>query len=124
MALRLKEAVHRFLPITRGALAAFVILTCVNVWGLWNLRVQNDRTNDTAVAVAKQAVRNCETGNESRRAIRDAFDLLIRASQANPPPDQTAEEKARSLELIARFQGDLKRQLGERDCTREGIPNA
>ena len=119
----LKTTLHRVLPISRGAFAAFVILTLVNIGGFVAVRRQQDRTDSLARKVAAQAVRNCETGNESRGTITDAFDLLITTSLRNPRPDATPEEVERSQELAAKFQRELMMKLGRRDCSKLNVAN-
>ena len=79
-------------------------------------------TSDTTDRIQRESVirayDGCKSGNESKVSIIQAFDILLSAAQANPNPNQTAAEKARSDATIAQFKKDLARGLATRDCGR------
>ena len=102
-----------------GAVAAFTILSVVNVWGLWTLSNQADRishnTHRFETEATARAVANCEASNESRQNVTDAFEVLIAEAQAHPAPNETRTPEERQA-LIDEFRAQLQRQFPQRDC--------
>ena len=97
--------------------AAGVVALLIALGGIF-LAVKNQQTQTNRIEHEQQVrqYQQCLTANDSRQAIRSAFDVLIKAASENPDPNRTPEEVARADQTIAKFTNDLAAALPIREC--------
>ncbi len=102
-----------------GTIAAFAILTLVNIGGFVQQRWNTDDVAELQRVQDAEArrvdIKNCEAGNESRLALVNLFKELRPASEIRRPGETDAQYTFR-LDQTATGYALLEKRLAPKDC--------
>ena len=104
-----------FRPISPGAARAVVVLFVLAFLLAGASFWLSVRTVQGQIRSRASVVQLCQAGNESRAQQVTLWTHLIAISQ--PPPHQTAAQRAKRQALIREFLGYVRKVFAPRDCT-------